>query len=241
MNARGSAFFCLATQAQSRDLPSPTLALTEPNGLLAAGGDLAPDTLLRAYRAGIFPWFSPDQPILWWSPDPRAVIVPANFHASRRLQRSLRRARWQVSVNFAFEQVIRACAAPRDHAGGTWLTPEMIAAYLALHHRGHAHSVECWLDDRLAGGVYGVDVGDVFCGESMFSHVTNGSKVALYALCQRLQTWGYQLLDCQIENPHLLSLGAQRMSRREFCDRLAAAPNVARADWRPSAPADWPI
>lgn len=240
MNARGAAIFCLATQAHGSDFPPPALALAEPNGLLAAGGDLAPETLMRAYRAGIFPWFSAGQPILWWSPDPRAVIFPAGFHASHSLRRALRRARWQVSVNFAFEQVIRACAAPRDGTGGTWLTPEMIAAYLALHRGGHAHSVECWLDGRLAGGVYGVAVGDVFCGESMFSHVTNGSKIALYALCRRLLAWGYQLLDCQIENPHLLSLGAARMTRRDFCDTLAAARDVKRADWRASAPADWP-
>lgn len=239
MNGRETVFVCLSTQTRRIGLPPPALALTEPNGLLAAGGDLAPDTLVNAYRAGVFPWYSAGQPILWWSPDPRTVIVPARFHASRSLRRALRQARWKVSVNRAFERVIRACGEPRGDGNGTWLTPEMIAAYLALHREGHAHSVECWLDDRLAGGVYGVAVGDVFCGESMFSHATNGSKVALYALCRRLLTWGYQLLDCQIENPHLLSLGAEAMARREYCARLATARTPTRADWRPCGPEDF--
>lgn len=228
-------FFCPATQALSSTLPPPARALREPNGLLAIGGSLDADTLLAAYRLGIFPWYSPGQPLLWWSPDPRAVIRPENFHASRSLQRTLRRDAWRITVDRAFTAVIHACAAPRRADSGTWLTPEMIDAYLDLYRLGHAHSLECWRDGRLAGGVYGVAVGRVFCGESMFSRVTDGSKIALYALCRRLRRWGYRLLDCQIENPHLTTLGAELIPRAVFCEMLRTTDNetvVADAAWR---------
>lgn len=207
-------------------LPPVEFALAEPNGLLAIGGDLAPETLLAAYRQGAFPWYSPGQPLLWWSPDPRTVIRPEAFHVSRSLRRSLRRLPWQILVDADFEGVVRACAEPRKGATGTWLTPEMIEAYCALHRLGHAHSIECRLGGRLVGGVYGVAIGSVFCGESMFSRVPDASKVALYALCQRLHRTGFVLLDCQVENPHLVSLGAEPMARRAFCEILQATDNA---------------
>lgn len=232
---RHKPFFCPATQCSSAQLPSPLLALREPNGLLAVGGTLNSETLLAAYRQGIFPWYSEGQPILWWSPDPRAIIWPEKFHVSQSLRRSLRRRPWRVTVDHAFEQVIAACAAPRRSETGTWLSAAMIRAYRELHRLEFAHSVECWLGDELAGGVYGVAVGNVFCGESMFSQVTDGSKVALYALCQRLPKWGYRILDCQIENRHLRSLGAESVSRRRFCELLEAADNdlaISAEAWR---------
>lgn len=218
-------FYCPRTRRLSQTLPPPSLALEEPNGLLAIGGDLAPATLLAAYRQGVFPWYSSGQPLLWWSPDPRTVIRPAEFHVSRSLRRSLRRLPWRIVVDGDFEGVVCACAEPRSTDAGTWLTPEMIDAYCALHRLGHAHSVECRLDGRLVGGVYGIAVGTVFCGESMFSRVPDASKVALHALCQRLHRSGFTLLDCQVENPHLVSLGAEPMPRQAFCEILNASDN----------------
>lgn len=235
MNARAH-FFCPATQSVSVQLPSPSQALREPNGLLAVGGTLNAETLLSAYRQGIFPWYSQGQPILWWSPDPRAIIWPDKFHVARSLRRTLRRRPWRVTVDCAFGRVIAACAAPRRTETGSWLTPAMIAAYTELHRLNFAHSVECWVGDELAGGLYGVAVGDIFCGESMFSQVTDGSKVALYALCQRLVKWGYRVLDCQIENPHLRSLGAESVSRHLFCEWLDATDNdaaISAEAWQP--------
>lgn len=214
-------FLCLATQAVSDCLPAPELALTEPDGLLAAGGSLTPQVLVEAYERGIFPWFSPGQPVLWWSPDPRTVIDPDSLHVSRSLQRSLRRHAWRITLDREFPAVIRACAAPRPGADGTWLSPDMINAYDQLHRLGHAHSLECWRDDELVGGIYGVRAGAVFCGESMFSRVTDASKVAMLALCRRLRHWGFALLDCQVANSHLMSLGAREMPRHQFLQVLA--------------------
>ncbi len=231
-------FFCPATQTLSAIFPAPSLALHEPNGLLAVGGTLNSTTLRAAYQQGIFPWYSVGQPILWWSPDPRAIIWPRKFHVSQSLRRTLRQRPWCITIDRAFVQVIAACAAPRANATGTWLSAEMIQAYNALHRQGLAHSVECWLDGELAGGVYGVAVGNIFCGESMFSKVTDGSKVALYALCRRLAAWGYQLLDCQVANPHLQTLGAENIARQRFCELLNAADNpctVANDAWQESA------
>lgn len=225
--SRSARFFCPATQSSSAQLPSPLLALREPNGLLAVGGTLDSEILLAAYRQGIFPWFSEGQPILWWSPDPRAIIRPEKFHVSRSLRRSLRRQPWRVTVDHAFGRVVDACAEPRRSEAGTWLSAAMIQAYGEFHRLDVAHSLECWLGDELAGGIYGVAVGNVFCGESMFSRATDGSKVALYALCQRLLNWGYKVLDCQIPNPHLQSLGAELLSRRMFCELLGEADNGA--------------
>ena len=196
--------------------PDTALAETDPNGLLAIGGDLSQARILDAYRHGIFPWFSPGQPILWWSPAPRMVLFPGEFHCSRSLRRSLRNRGYQVSINLAFEDVIRACAGPRRPHEGTWLLPEMIASYIALNIAGHAHSVEVWLDDDWVGGLYGIDLGHIFCGESMFSAVTNASKFAFIKLAQELERKNYSLIDCQLYTDHLASLGAIEMPRSEF-------------------------
>lgn len=204
--------------------PALESALAAPNGLLAAGGDLSADRLLYAYRHGIFPWFDGGQPILWWSPDPRCVILPADLHVARRLRRSLRQSRMVVTFNRAFDDVIVACARrPRNGFTGTWITPAMVDAYNELHRLGWAHSVEAWLDDRLVGGVYGLAIGKVFFGESMFSHETNASKIALLALCRRIAAAGFRLLDCQVTSPHLLSLGARSMRRGQFATVITDA------------------
>ena len=185
---------------------------------LAVGGDLGIERLIRAYRRGIFPWYSEGGPILWWSPDPRAVIVPAELRISRRLRRRLRRNEFRTTENAAFDEVVRGCAAPRgDGESGTWITPDMREAYSALHAAGHARSIECWREGALAGGVYGVEVGSVFCGESMFSRVPDASKVALAFLCAK----GYALIDCQVPNEHLLRIGARLVPRREYLAVLA--------------------
>jgi len=196
--------------------PDIEQALTDPPGLLAVGGDLAEDRLLYAYRNGIFPWYDDGQPVLWWSPDPRCVLRPADFHVSNRLARALRNSGFEVSYNEAFSRVIAECAAPRRRQRGTWITPEMSAAYQALHARGWAHSVEVWLEDRLVGGLYGIAIGDAFFGESMFSRVTNASKAAMLSICRHLAARGGGLLDCQVVSPHLLTVGATTISRSEF-------------------------
>ena len=185
---------------------------------LAVGGDLAPDRLIHAYRHGIFPWYSDGEPIMWWSPDPRTVVVPSELRISRRLHRRMRRGEFEVTVNEAFEEVVRGCAAPRrGGAHETWITPAMHAAYVELHRAGHALSVECWRDGELAGGLYGIVVGMVFAGESMFSRVSDASKVALATVC----AGGYALIDCQVPNDHLLRLGARLIPRDEFLSILA--------------------
>ena len=206
----------LAPHSPPDAFPDPGFALDEPNGLLAAGGDLGPERLLCAYRRGIFPWFSEGQPILWWSPDPRAVLWPEAMHVSRSLRRTQRRARFSVSTDTAFDRVVRECAAPRPGRDDTWITPEMAAAYGRLHRAGHAHSIECWRGGDLAGGLYGVAIGRVFFGESMFSRAADASKIALAHLC----TLGFELIDCQIPNAHLARLGVVEMSRRRFLARL---------------------
>lgn len=217
-----------AIQWISRDeppeaFPPAQTALEYPNGLLAAGGDLAVERLLYAYRHGIFPWFEADQPILWWSPDPRCVLRPASLHVSRRLRRSLRRSPLGIRFDTAFAQVMRCCATARKPWSGTWITPSMMAAYRELHRLGWAHSVEVWQDGELAGGVYGVAMGRVFFGESMFSRVADASKIALLALCRELLRRGFLLLDCQVSSPHLLSLGAEELPRERFLAELRAA------------------
>jgi leucyl/phenylalanyl-tRNA--protein transferase len=195
--------------------PDPRRALRQPNGLLAAGGDLTAARLLAAYRRGIFPWYSEGEPILWWCPDPRAILVPAEFHISRRLARTLRSGRFEVSVDQSFGDVIRACASAREETG-TWLTAEMIAAYSELHALGVAHSIETWRDGKLAGGVYGINLGGVFFGESMVSLVTDGSKVALAKLVRLARRRGIELIDCQVPNDHLARLGSRAVPRIEF-------------------------
>lgn len=191
-------------------------AMSEPNGLLAAGGDLSEPRLLAAYSQGIFPWFDDGQPILWWSPDPRCVLVPGEFHASRRLRRNLRRRNFSISFNVSFDQVIAACALPREGQDGTWITADMSYAYRDLHRRGWAHSVEVWQSDSLVGGLYGLAIGRVFFGESMFSAADDASKAAMLELCRVLDAAGFVLLDGQVASPHLLSLGATLMPRDEF-------------------------
>jgi leucyl/phenylalanyl-tRNA--protein transferase len=204
--------------------PFPPLeaAWREPDGLLAAGGDLSPVRLLNAYARGIFPWFSPGEPILWWSPDPRVVFDTAGFRLPRRFRRELRGSAWTLSADTRFEEVMRACAQiPRSGQDGTWIGTEMLAAYGTLHRLGHAHSIEVLAGESLVGGLYGVAIGHMFFGESMFSAESGGSKVALAALARRLSGWGWPLLDAQVSNPHLLSLGARTLPRAEFAARVA--------------------
>jgi leucyl/phenylalanyl-tRNA--protein transferase len=213
--------------------PDPALAETEPNGLLAVGGDLSPQRLRNAYRLGIFPWYSAGQPILWWSPDPRLVLFPDGLRISRSLRRTLRRGTFSISLDRAFGAVIRACAAPRPDADGTWILPEIARAYERLHALGLAHSAEAWQDDELVGGLYGVAIGRTFFGESMFSRASDASKVALVHLVRSLAAWGYALIDCQVYTPHLASLGAVEIPRAEFQRRLAEAVDapVAAQAW----------
>lgn len=213
--------------------PDVRLALRHPNGLLAAGGDLSPERLLGAYRRGIFPWFGEGDPILWWSPDPRTVLFPEALRVSRSLRKRLRRRQLGASLDRSFGAVIRACAAPRDVDGGTWIVPRMVAAYETLHRLGWAHSVEVWDGDRLVGGLYGVALGRVFFGESMFSRSDDASKVALVHLCERLSSWGFGLIDCQMRTDHLISLGATEIPRGSFVtliDRFCPLPG-ATGSW----------
>lgn len=200
--------------------PDVSLALREPDGLLAVGGDLSSERILAAYRHGIFPWYSEQQPILWWSPDPRTVLFPASLKISRSLRKTLNRQRLQVTLDTAFSDVVTACAEPRAHSFGTWITTEMADAYGKLHARGFAHSVECWFEQRLVGGLYGVAIGRVFFGESMFSREPDASKVALCHLVRQLTAWGFGLIDCQVHSNHLASLGAEEISRADFVRHL---------------------
>jgi len=201
--------------------PDVELAETEPDGLLAVGGDLEPARLLNAYRRGIFPWYSEGQPILWWSPDPRTVLFPERMKVSRSLRKTLRKRHFEVSVDQAFPEVVRACAGPRRDSEGTWILPEMVQAYVRLHGDGAAHSVEVWQEERLVGGLYGIALGQVFFGESMFSAAGDASKVALVHLTSRLRDWQYRMIDCQVYSPHLLTLGAEQIPRTWFSRLLA--------------------
>lgn len=198
--------------AEHTPFPPVASALMEPNGLLAAGGSLTPERLLSAYRCGIFPWFSPGEPLLWWSPNPRMVLIPGEFKLSASLAKVLRGNTFELRIDSAFEQVMKECAAPRGDQPGTWISDEMIAAYCELHRLGYAHSIESWQHGRLAGGLYGVAIGRMFYGESMFSRVSNASKIALAHLCRQ----PYDLIDCQMHTPHLASLGARLLPRDEF-------------------------
>lgn len=206
----------------SAPFPPGHAALRQPDGLLAMGGDLSPTRLLNAYRNGIFPWYSEGQPILWWCPDPRTVFHSDGVRLSTRFRRWLRRCDWVVRADTCFDRVIAACAAiPRPGQRGTWITAEMIDAYRELHGLGHAHSIEVFAGERLVGGLYGVSVGKMFFGESMYSAESGGSKVALAALSRRLREWDFPLLDAQVENDHLLSLGAELWPRERFLAALA--------------------
>lgn len=205
------------------DLWFPPLdeALQDPNGLLAFGGDLRPERILAAYRHGVFPWYQDGQPILWWSPDPRAVLFPAEIVVSRSMRKVLRDPAFSIHLDRDFDAVIRACGELTERRTGTWITEPMRRAYGELHRRGHAHSVEVWRDGELVGGLYGLAIGRVFFGESMFSRVANASKLALIHLCARLQTWGFAVIDCQVTNDHLLSMGSREIERARFRQLLA--------------------
>jgi leucyl/phenylalanyl-tRNA--protein transferase len=219
-------------QRNSLEFPPLNKALREPNGLLAAGGDLTAKRLLAAYRHGCFPWYQDGQPLLWWSPDPRTVLLPDELHVSRSLSKCLRQQRFKVTFDRDFAAVIQACAAPRSYSDGTWITGEMQTAYQELHALGHAHSVEVWLDDQLVGGLYGLAIGRLFFGESMFSRADNASKVGFVTLCQQLHQWDFVLIDCQMPTDHLHSLGARTISRDAFANYLKqylALPSLA--DW----------
>lgn len=219
-------------QRDSLDFPPLERALRDPNGLLAAGGDLTPDRLIQAYRHGCFPWFQDGQPILWWSPDPRTVLLPSELHVSRSLSKVLRQERYRVSFDQCFTEVIRACAAPRSYAAETWITSPMQDAYLELHKRGIAHSVEVWRGQELVGGLYGLAMGQLFFGESMFSRADNASKVGFATLVERLRAWGFVLIDCQMPTEHLISLGARSIPRTEFAQYLKNhLDQPCSADW----------
>jgi leucyl/phenylalanyl-tRNA--protein transferase len=211
--------------------PPVSRALREPNGLLCMGGDLSTERLLAAYRRGIFPWFSRGDPILWWSPDPRALLFVDELHLSRSLRRRLRQGRYTVSADRGFEIVMDCCAAPRAHQPETWIVPEMRKAYASLHRLGHAHSIEVWDGGLLVGGVYGVAVGGLFSGESMFSRADDASKVALVALASLLRARGVPAIDCQVPNPHLTTLGARAVPRSGFLKLLEAQPGPAPGTW----------
>ncbi|MQA20941.1 MULTISPECIES: leucyl/phenylalanyl-tRNA--protein transferase [Rugamonas] len=230
------------------DSPFPDVAealTTDAPGLLAAGADLSPQRLLTAYRNGIFPWFSEGQPILWWSTDPRMVLMTQNFRISDSLKKTLRKVeremanggRWQVRFDTAFEQVMRACAAPRRDGPGTWISEDIIAGYTGLHKLGYAHSAELWLDGQLVGGAYGVSIGRMFYGESMFARVTDGSKIALAYLVRFLRDHGVAMIDCQQETGHLASLGASPIPRAQFLAHLRNTIELPQiTEWEPIAP-----
>jgi leucyl/phenylalanyl-tRNA---protein transferase len=203
----------------------PLVESATPEGLLAVGGDLSSERLLAAYRHGIFPWYNPGQPILWWSPDPRAVLYPEKLKISRSLRKTLKRGQLHVSFDSCFREVMLACAGPREQypSGGTWINDDMVEAYTRLHAMGYAHSIETWQENRLVGGLYGVALGGVFFGESMFARVTDASKVALVALVSKLREWGFVLIDCQIPSAHLTSLGAEEIARSAFRTELERA------------------
>ncbi len=204
----------------AHDFPSVNTALVEPNGLLCMGGNLEPATILTAYSRGIFPWYSEGQPILWWSPDPRMVLFPSEFKVSRSLAKTIRADKFEVRFNTAFSDVMAACAAPRGQHAGTWILPAMQAAYTNLHHIGFAHSAEAWRDGALVGGLYGIAMGRMFYGESMFARENDASKVAFVAMVEKLTRDGFQLIDCQQETRHLASFGARAVPREQFTQRL---------------------
>jgi len=219
-----------------RDTPFPPVesALRHPAGLLAAGADLSPQRLIDAYRLGIFPWFSAGEPILWWSPDPRMVLFPGEVKISRSLAKRLRRREFEVRLDTAFAAVMRACAAPRQGADGTWITPQMQQAYLRLHELGWAHSVETWVEDELVGGLYGIAIGRAFYGESMFARTSDASKVALAHLARHLESRGFGMIDCQMSTAHLATLGGREIPRSQF---VAALRELTRSG---DAPGRWP-
>ena len=218
---------------ENSEFPPARDALKDPEGLVAAGGDLSPTRLLRAYHEGIFPWYEKDQPILWWSPDPRGIIYPKKFIAHKRLLRTLKNKAWRITYDQAFTDVMKACAEPRSTSRGTWITLDMLQAYTLLHRLGHAHSVEVWdHNNTLVGGIYGIAIGTIFFGESMFSRETDTSKIALLHLCAYLDSWGYKIVDTQLGSKHLFSLGGMEVSRDEYLNML---PTFTQAPINPDA------
>ena len=221
------------------DFPDPRRARHEPNGLLCAGGNLAPETIVTAYSRGIFPWYADDQPILWWSPSPRMVLFPDEFKVSKSLAKTVRAKKITVRFDTAFAEVIAGCAAPREPGGGTWIVEDMQAAYIRLHQCGVAHSVESWQDGVLIGGLYGMALGRMFYGESMFARESDASKVALVALVEKLKRDGFELIDCQQQTRHLASFGARPIPRADFLHRLTELINsndstlLSTSNWRP--------
>lgn len=228
----------LLSNTNKTNFPDVKLALREPDGLLAVGGDLSVSRLVSAYQKGIFPWYSEGQPILWWSPDPRMVLQPGNIKISRSLAKKIRQKSFTVTFDQCFSDVIIACSKPRLEKGAlqsdTWILDEMIEAYSKLHKTGYAHSVECWQDNKLVGGLYGIAIGDVFFGESMFSRVSDASKVAFVFLTKQLEKWGYQLIDCQVYSSHLESLGATLIPRKKFITllQLYAVDSRKHGSWK---------
>ncbi len=213
--------------------PPPSNALNDPDGLLAAGGNLNAQTLLDAYRQGIFPWYSDPDPILWWSPDPRCILEPHHVHISKSMKKVLKRNHFSVTWNSAFLEVIQACAAARAYTKETWITDHMLEAYMQLHRKGIAHSLEVWQDNKLVGGLYGLAIGAVFFGESMFSIANNSSKFAFIKLCESLEQSGFRLIDCQVESEHLCRLGAYTVPRDQFLLQLKSALtiDIKQAPW----------
>ncbi|GAB3272298.1 leucyl/phenylalanyl-tRNA--protein transferase [Parahaliea aestuarii] len=224
----------LPVLAPGEDFPPSCEALDYPNGLLAAGGELSPQTLLSAYRRGIFPWYQPPDPVLWWTPDPRSVLYPEQLHISRSLAKTLRRNSFTLDADTRFREVMLACAAPRAGQDGTWISDAMVSAYSELHRLGHAHSIEVYRDSELVGGLYGIAIGGAFFGESMFSRASDASKTALVALAWLLRGAGCRLIDCQVESGHLNSLGARTISRLDFEQELAQTVDMhpQSLNWR---------
>ncbi len=218
---------------QSYRFPDVELAHLEPDGLLAFGGDLSPQRLLNAYALGIFPWFNDDQPILWWSPNPRLVLIPQKIHRSRSLKKTIKKSTLHITYDQAFKQVIEACSQPREKQKETWISRDIKEAYFQLHQMGYAHSFEAWDNDELVGGLYGIAMGQVFFGESMFSLQSNASKIAFSSAVQLLTSWGYQLIDCQVETEHLQSFGAENIDRTLFSKMLAELTE------KPASPHAW--
>ncbi len=231
-NEGNSKLYWVKDNVLANDFPDVNQALRDPDGLLAIGGDLSSDRLMQAYRHGIFPWFNEGQPVLWWSPDPRCILEPSEIKVSRSLAKRIRRGDYVVTFNRAFASVIDGCASSRKGVNETWITNDIREAYLNLHYRGYAHSVECWHDGNVVGGLYGVAMGKVFFGESMFSHKTDASKVALVELAHKLEARNFRLIDCQVHSQHLQSLGAKPIHRELFIRMLKSyCNNEKTSDW----------
>ena len=230
---RNNQLYWVRDNVIAEDFPAINAALKEPDGLLAIGGDLSPERVLNAYRRGIFPWYNEGQPVLWWSPDPRWVLEPATVKISRSLRRTFNRKKFIVSFDTHFQKVMALCAAPRKDTDATWITKDIMHSFTLLHKQGYAHSVECWSEGRLVGGLYGIAIGRVFFGESMFSRMSDASKVALVSLARQLQEWNFHLIDCQVYSRHLQSLGATAMPRTRFADLLKqfCTPHIQH-NWR---------